>query len=59
MLLVDVKLLVDLNDSSIFDEFLEYVDLINVSLEINLHLLVEMMLLMNLNLKKKYFYLFK
>lgn len=28
---------VDLNDSSIFDESLEYVDLINVYLEINLH----------------------
>jgi hypothetical protein len=52
MLLVDVKFVVDLNDPSIFDEFLEYVDLINVSLEINLHLLIEMMLLMNLDFKK-------
>jgi hypothetical protein len=43
---------VDLNDSSIFDEFLEYVDLINVLLEIILDLLFEMMILMNLIFKK-------
>ncbi len=43
---------VDLNDSSIFDEFLEYVDLINVLLEIILDLLFEMMILMNLIFNK-------
>jgi len=34
-----------LNDSLIFDEFLEYVDLKYVELEINLHLIFEMMIL--------------
>jgi hypothetical protein len=48
MMMVHGGFVVDLNDSSIFDEFLEYVDLINVFLEINQHLLFEMMLLMNL-----------
>jgi len=39
---------VDLNYSSIFDEFLEYVDLINVLLEIILDFLFEMMISMYL-----------
>jgi hypothetical protein len=48
MIMVHVSFVGDLYDSSIFDEFLEYVDLINVSLEINLDFLIEMMILMNL-----------
>jgi hypothetical protein len=58
MMMVHGGFVVDLNDSSIFDEFLEYVDLINVFLEINQHLLFEMMLLMNLksNEKENIFY---
>jgi len=48
---IDEYFVVDLIDSSIFDEFLEYVDLINVSLEINLDFLIEMMRLMNLEEK--------
>ncbi len=47
-----------LNDSLIFDEFLEYVDLKNVESEIYFHLLIEMMILMNLDFKNfKKFYL--
>jgi hypothetical protein len=45
---IDEYFVVDLIDSSIFDEFLEYVDLINVLLKIILHFLFEMMILMNL-----------
>ncbi len=51
MIMVHVSFVDDLYDSSIFDEFLEYVDLINVSLEINLDFLIEMMRLMNLEEK--------
>jgi hypothetical protein len=49
MMIIHGEFVVDLNDSSIFDEFLEYVDLINVYLEIILHWLIEMMILNNLN----------
>jgi len=49
MMIIHVEFVVDLNDSSIFDEFLEYVDLINVYLEIILRWLIEMMILNNLN----------
>ena len=50
---VEFVVVVDLNDSSIFDEFLEYVDLINVYLEIILHLLIEMMKLNYLKFQKQ------
>lgn len=48
MMMIHVKFVVDLNDSSIFDEFLEYADLINAFLEINLDLLFEKIILLNL-----------
>ncbi len=56
MMIIHVEFVVDLNDSSIFDEFLEYVDLINVYLEIILHWLIEMMILNNLNFDIVLFY---
>ncbi len=50
MMIIHGEFVVDLNDSSIFDEFLEYVDLINVYWEIILHWLFEMMRSNHLNL---------